>query len=261
MGPLLLYPSDPLRRNKPDEVYREEYEAARDLSLAVSLFHFEEFLAGTYRARPSISSGQIVLYRGWMLKPEQYRGLHGEIELSGASLLTSPEQYERCHYLPKWYSQLQEFTPETQFFQESEDIKAKLRELRWSGCFLKDYVKSLSIQGGSMVRDLAKVSDVIARMKSYRGEIEGGLCARQVEDFEPSTEERFFVFRRQPFSRNDFLPEAVRIAAARIDSPFFTVDTVARRDGVIRIIELGDGQVSDRKKWTALQLLEVLKKF
>jgi hypothetical protein len=261
MGLDLLYPSDPLRRSEPDELYREEYAAARDSGLDVSLFPFEEFLAGTFRARPSITSGQIGLCRGWMLKPEQYRQLHAEIALLGASLLTSPEQYLRCHYLPNWYSQLREFTPETQFFQESDDIVGKLNDLGWSGCFLKDYVKSLSTEGGSMIQDLVQIPRVIARMKSYRGEIEGGLCARQIEDFEPSTEERFFVFRGRPFSRNDFLPEVVRIAAARIDSPFFTVDTVVRRDGMIRIIELGDGQVSDRKKWTAQQLLEVLKKF
>ncbi len=55
------------------------------------------------------------------------------------------------------------------------------------------------------------------------------------------------------------MPEVVQAAAERIDSHFFTVGTLKRRDGATRIIELGDGQVSDRKKWTVAQLLNVLR--
>lgn len=255
MSPHLLYPCNPLRRNEPDELYAEECTTACVRDYSVSLFPFEEFLAGTFRARPSLPLGCTIIYRGWMLTLDHYKRLHSEIALAGAQLLTSPEQYELCHYLSKWYPQLKEFTPETHFYRESDDVHAKLRELGWKGCFLKDYVKSLSIEGGSMVRDLAKIPEVIAKMKSYRGQIEGGLCARQIEDFDPATEERFFVFRGRPFSRNDFVPDVVHEAAVRINSPFFTVDTVKRRDGIVRIIELGDGQVSDGKQWSAVQLV------
>ncbi len=257
----LLYPSNPLHRNEPDELYAEEYAAALRLGFEVSLFPFEEFLADSFRVRPSLPPGQPVLYRGWMLTSLQYAGLHDEVVALESSMLTSPEQYERCHYLPKWYPQLQQFTPETHFFQESDDVAARLRELSWSACFLKDYVKSLSVGDGSMVRNLAKIPEMIAKMKLYRGEIEGGLCARRIEDFNPETEERYFVFGGRPFSRDDLIPEVVRVAASRINSPFFTVDTVLRRDGITRIIELGDGQVSDRKKWSAVQLLSVFQTF
>jgi hypothetical protein len=53
------------------------------------------------------------------------------------------------------------------------------------------------------------------------------------------------------------VPEVVEVAARRVDSPFFSVDTIRRRDGTTRIVELGDGQVSDRKKWTPQQLLSL----
>ena len=174
-------------------------------------------------------------------------------------MLASPEQYERCHHLPRWYPQLREFTPETCFFQESDDVAGRSRERSWDGCFLKDYVKSLAIEDGSMVRDLDRIPEVLAKMKAYRGEIEGGLCARRIEDFMSETEERYFVFKSRPFCRCGSVPDVVRTAAERIDSPFFTVDTIQRRDAITRIIELGDGQVSDRKKWTVSQLLDVLK--
>lgn len=256
----LLYPCNPLRRQEPDELYREEHAAAYELDFGISLFPFEEFLAGHFRAQPSLPARVSVLYRGWMLTVPDYARLHSQILTVGATPVTSPEQYQRCHYLPGWYSQLKEFTPVTHFFEESEDIAARLCELGWANCFLKDHVKSLSVKGGSMVSDLATIPNVLEKMKSYRGEIEGGLCARQIEQFEPATEERYFVFRGKPFSRSVSIPEMVHVAAARIDSPFFTIDTVVRRDGVVRIVELGDGQVSDRKKWSARQLLEILKR-
>jgi len=255
----LLYPGNPLRRSDPDELYAEENAAAVELGFQASLFPFEEFLTGDFRVRPSLRPGQRILYRGWMLTPQQYIRLHAEIVATGAAMVTSPEQYERCHHLPKWYVQLREFTPVTCFFQESDDVGTRLRELSWEGCFLKDYVKSLSIEDGSMVRDLTRIPEVIVKMKTHRGEIEGGLCAREIEDFMPETEERYFVFKSRPFCSSGRVPDGVRAAAERIDSPFFTVDTVQRRNGVIRIIELGDGQVSDRKKWTAAQLIDVLR--
>jgi hypothetical protein len=168
----LLYPSNPLRRNKPDEVYGEEYAAALEAGFTVSLFSFEEFLAGDFRARPSLGPEPTVLYRGWMLTPQNYTRLQSAIAGHGAKLLTTPEQYERCHYLPAWYAQLKEFTPMTHFFRESEDVAAQLRALSWTGCFLKDYVKSLSVENGSLIRDLGTIPAVIEKMRSYRGEIE-----------------------------------------------------------------------------------------
>jgi hypothetical protein len=254
-----LYPASPLQPRDPDELYAEEHAAALGAGFHVSLFSFEEFAAGPFRARPTISGGETLLYRGWMVTPAQYRQLCAEVSRFGAPMLTSPEQYELCHHLPRWYPTLAEFTPETLFFRENDDVASRLRELSWTGCFLKDYVKSLAIADGSLVSDLARIPEVIAKMKVYRGEIEGGICARRVEDFDPETEDRYFVFRGTAYSREGSVPEAVQTAARRIDSPFFTVDTMRRRDGEIRIVELGDGQVSDRKKWTAQQIIAMLR--
>jgi len=254
----LLYPTSPLQPREPDEQYAEEYGAAVGSGFSVSLFSFEQFAAGNFRARPAIPAGDTVLYRGWMMTLAQYVQLSAAVSRAGATLLTSPERYELCHHLPRWYSTLAEFTPETCFFTESDDIASRLRERSWTGCFLKDYVKSLGIAAGSTVTDLGRVPAVVRKLKEYRGEIEGGICARRIEDFDQGTEERYFVACRTAYAREGLVPEAVAIAAQRIDSPFFTVDTVLRRDGVTRIVELGDGQVSDRKKWTVPELMRVL---
>ena len=83
----LLYPGNPLRRSEPDELYAEEYAAAVELGFQASLFPFEEFLTGDFRARPSLRPGQRILYRGWMLTPQQYSRLHAEIVATGAEKL------------------------------------------------------------------------------------------------------------------------------------------------------------------------------
>jgi len=59
------------------------------------------------------------------------------------------------------------------------------------------------------------------------------------------------------FARDNAAPDIVRQIASRIDSPFFLIDIVLAIDGTPRSIELGDGQVPDRKKWHAVHLLEI----
>jgi hypothetical protein len=54
------------------------------------------------------------------------------------------------------------------------------------------------------------------------------------------------------------IPAAVSVAAQRVASPFFSVDVAERSDGTLRIIELGDGQVSDRKHWPTARFVQML---
>ncbi len=75
----LLYPSAPDRSNAVDELFAEEYDAARSAGLACSLFCDEELESGRFRARPEFPANTQVLYRGWMLTPENYARLHGAI--------------------------------------------------------------------------------------------------------------------------------------------------------------------------------------
>jgi hypothetical protein len=34
-------------------------------------------------------------------------------------------------------------------------------------------------------------------------------------------------------------------------SPFFSIDLITSESGELRLVEIGDGQVSDRKQWPA----------
>jgi ATP-grasp domain, R2K clade family 3 len=250
-----LYPSSVLNPRQVDEMYEEEYQVLRS-AFPVVLFSLESLLAGDFRAKLQHLP---TLYRGWMLSPSDYERLHDAVTNAGATMLTSPEAYEHCHYLPRWYESLKDFTPETLFFSEHDDIESELKQRGWTSCFIKDYVKSLSTDGGSVVTDLAQFPEVIAKMKKYRGFIEGGLCVRRLESFLNETEQRYFVFQGRAFSTEGEIPDVVQEAIKKSASPFFSVDVVQRSDSVLRIVELGDGQVSDLKIWTAEKFLKIFR--
>lgn len=252
-----LYPTDAFHPKAVDEVYENEFSAVVSAGLKTALFSFEEFQAGELRIRPSPQPGETFIYRGWMLTEFEYERLYREIASFGATMLTRPEEYLLCHHLPRWLPLLREFTAETQCYSEHDDIAADLTTAGWQGCFLKDYVKSLSTGGGSVVTDLKTIPAVIASMRKYRGQIEGGICARKLESYDANTEHRFIVFRGIPYGDGVQIPTPVRAAAERIKSLFFTVDLSMRSDGVLRIIELGDGQVSDRKHWSSDAFVQI----
>lgn len=253
----LLYSCDPFEKKQPDEAYKEEFDAAQAAGLACSLYSAEDFEFGQFRPRPLLTEGEKVVYRGWMLTPENYARLQSAIEGKGAWMLTSADQYRHCHYLPEWYSLCEDFTPKTIFLGRDADFSSALAGQNWQAFFVKDYVKSLTTSRGSIARNVAEIEEIVALIETYRGRVEGGVCIREYEALVPETEERYFVFRQKAFARDGVVPEIVKQIAARIDSPFFSVDIVLSADGMPRLIELGDGQVSDRKKWPVERFVEI----
>src|SRR6185295_8120116 len=89
--------------------------------------------------------------------------------------------------------------------------------------------------------------------------IEGGICVRRVEDFVAQTERRFFVLNGTAYaaSENVPIPDLVTRCCTRAPSKFFSVDTVQRSDGQLRVVEIGDGQVSDIVGWTVEAFVEM----
>jgi ATP-grasp domain, R2K clade family 3 len=73
-----------------------------------------------------------------------------------------------------------------------------------------------------------------------------------VEDFIAGSEMRYFVLNRKPYAAEQevAIPEPVAYCAEAIPSLFFSVDVARRADGVERIVEIGDGQVSDLVGWS-----------
>lgn len=255
----LLYPCDPFDKSQPDETYAEEFHAARMAGLTCFLFSAEDFETGEFRPRPvNLFTGQ-VLYRGWMLTPARYAQLEQAIAAKNATLLTTAQQYRQCHYLPEWYETCRDVTPDTIFLARNDDFEAALASTGWQACFVKDYVKSLTTSRGSIARNADEVREIISLIERYRGQIEGGICVREFEELLPETEERYFVLNGQAYARDDVIPDIVLDIARRIDSPFFSIDIVLNSNGIARLMELGDGQVSDRKKWDVAKFVEIFK--
>jgi len=254
----VLYPCDPLNAKRCDEFYTAEFAATDSVGIGASVFSFEEFQAGSFRVFPTPPSNSTIVYRGWMLSCTEYERFESAISQSGGRLLTDAQTYILTHYLPNWYPLISELTPETRFFPTNADLAVELRSLGWNKYFIKDYVKSLKTSTGSIISTPEQAANVVSEMRQFRGTIEGGFCVRQVENFLPETEKRYFVLNSVPCSLGGEIPSIVKECAQRIRSPFFSVDVVQRADGVLRVVEIGDGQVSDLVGWTPARFAEIL---
>lgn len=251
-----LYPSDPLRTKRPDEFYAAEFAAVRDAGFGASVFSLEEFHVGSFLASPALPAADII-YRGWMLAQPDYEALVAAIFRSGAQPFTDAKTYLSTHHLPNWYPAIADFTPETRIFPPNADLTAELHSLGWPSYFIKDYVKSLKTSIGSLISSPEQAATVAAEMRRFRGTIEGGFCVRRVESFLPETEQRYFVLNSIPHAAFGPVPSIVSDCARRIHSRFFSVDVVQRADGVLRVVEVGDGQVSDIVGWTPEQFVSM----
>lgn len=254
----LLFPSNPFSKFAVDDAYAEEFESAHLAGAICHLFSYEEFETGEFKLRSTFGIGEKVLYRGWMLTPEKYSVLHDAVSRAGGSPVTTPTQFRLCHYLPEWYSLCAEFTPNTVVVPRDADFIAAVAGKGWSAYFVKDYVKSLTTSRGSMAATAQEIATVVSLIEKFKGSIEGGVCIREFERFEPETEQRYFVLNGRAYSQDEVVPGLVHEIAKRIRSPFFSVDVVVSEGGQMRLIELGDGQVSDRKSWLASSFISML---
>lgn len=258
-GVRLLYCSDPFDKRIPDSTFADEYAAVVTVGLPTALLDSEEFDLGRSRSRPPLADNERALYRGWMMDPHRYQRFEAEIASRGASLFTSAADFRHCHHMPEWYSSCREFTPQTLVLSPDADFANALAGTGWKKYFVKDYVKSLTTSRGSVAATAAEVAEIVAQIAKYRGSIEGGVCVREFESLRPDTEERFFSFGTSVHSRDGSAPPAEVIdIARRINRPFFSIDVARRDDGALRLVEVGDGQVSDRKKWSAERFAQML---
>lgn len=193
------------------------------------------------------------------MNEQEYKTFISSILCVGGKPLIDLPTYLSCHHLPNWYKLISDLTPQTQIFPADADLKAELDTLGWESFFVKDYVKSLKTGSGSLLQSTDGLDDLVHNMEKYRGQIEGGFCIREVEEFDLDSEERFFVINGKPFSSDtsQVVPNIVKQVTSRIQSPFYSIDVVRRSDGVDRIVEIGDGQVSDLVGWTAERFVEI----
>lgn len=164
-------------------------------------------------------------------------------------MYTSPADFIKSHHLPGWYDSVVEYTPETLIIAREQDVISVAEAAGWDRYFVKDYVKSNYSGRGSIAISAQDIPTIVHLIKSHRGALEGGICLRRVEPLDTASEVRYFVFNGQVYSPNGQIPVLVTEIAERHTAPFYSLDIVQRLDGRYRLIEIGDGQVSDRKEW------------
>jgi ATP-grasp domain-containing protein len=236
---LLLVPRDPLAPRRADPHFADEAAAVRGVP----------------------ADGDAV-YRGWMLRSERYAAMAGALARRGTTLRTSAAQYRTAHELPGCYAALEGLTPESRWAPEDPDSS-------WLGggaAVLRDSTESLERSWGEAcfvpdTSDAAAARRVADRFLELRGDdLVGGVVVRRFERFTGAEARTWWVGGRCALvtanpDTPDELPSGVDVApvadaVAGLALPSVTVDLVRRDDGAWRVVELGDGQVSDRPRST-----------
>jgi hypothetical protein len=277
--PLMLLPCEPFNPREVDPDFEPERRAAKAAGLDTALIDHSQVLegaAGAAVARTPEGAGPAV-YRGWMLKPNQYEAMHAALLSRGIELINTPEQYRACHYLPESYPWIEGNTPRSVWLRvdgtlDLERLKQSIAPFGDSSLIVKDYVKSQKhywqeacfIPSAS---DLEAVERVVRRFLELQGDdLNEGLVLREfvplkVVGTHPKSgmplaaEFRIFWLSGKPILSHRYwgdlttfdapLPWAeLTPIAERVPSRFFTMDVAFLADGGWTIVELGDGQVA-----------------
>lgn len=268
VGAALLLCADPLAPRRPDPHFAPEAAAARALGLPTALIDHDALLAGEADAAVARvpRGGGPAWYRGWMVPSERYAALAEALARRGVPLLTSPARYRRAHELPGWYDAFAAVTPRsvwTSGVPARGEAAPATAALGGGPAIVKDYVKSRKHEWDEAcyVPDLGDrdgLARVVARFAELQGEfLTGGIVVRAFERLDADAgEARVWWLDGTPVAVTAhpdtpaLLPrpalDAVRGPVAALGCRFVTTDLALREDGVWRVVEVGDGQVSDR---------------
>lgn len=232
---IFLFPADPFNPKKIDPMFDDQAQALTTAGHRCLTDKGSEIL-----------NGEQVMYRGWMLTPNEYSNLRIQVGKRNGRMPTNLIQYVMCHELPYWYPLIVDHTAESRWFPADEDDKAAKLVEQWGGGFIKDFVKSNKAALGSIARSAEETHAILAELRKYRGKLEGGICVRRLEVL--TDEQRFFVLKGQvcaPPEAGALHEDLACRIASRLPSPFFSVDVALNDVGQPRVVEIGDGQVSD----------------
>ena len=261
---LLIFPSDPLSPRRPDEHFAGEYAAAKELDISVALLDHDAATRGEFDdAVRAVPASQGAVYRGWMLSTAAYSGVCQALARRGVSLRTSPQQYRAAHELPGWEPAFEGLTPDSVWVPGNDALDLAFAvPASWHAGVLRDYSKSMKHYWDEAmfipdVHDANNLVKVAERFMELRGEdFAGGLVLRRFEDLSGLEVRSWWVDGNCVFlgphpdnpgyEAPDSVPyESASPAVRSLGLGFVTVDWALRSDGVWRVVELGDGQVSD----------------
>lgn len=252
MSYTFIYPANYFNPKEIDFLFKEEYDLVKKSfeTCLVDSSNFENLKLPTIENK--------CIYRGWMLKKEEYKLLE---ENCHGLLHTSLENYLSSHYLPNWYESITHLTPKS-IITTYENATQSFLDSGWKKVFVKDYVKSLKTGKGSIVDNVEDLERLMQEMEKFRGIIEGGIVLREFHDFLPRTEKRFFILNGCLNSPIENVPEKYMDVLEKVqnihsDKFFYSVDLIEDEKGKVWVVEIGDGQVSDYVGWKVENFVNV----
>lgn len=290
----MLFCCDPLLPRVVDLAYREEMSAAEVAGLPCVLLDYEALVlerdaAAAVRRIPEGEGDELMVYQGWMLRPEAYERCYDALRVRGYLLINAPYAYRHCHYLPESYAAIAAQTPQTVWLPLAApaadvlDMGVIMRLLERFGAhpvLLKDFVKSRKHEWDeacyiASAADWAAVERVVRRFIELQGDdLSEGLVFREFVPLRglatPSQSGMPLSYEYRAFFLDDALlhvapywdegdydgaaPPLEEFAQTvrQVWSRFFTMDVAQRQDGTWTIIELGDAQVAGLPERTSV---------
>jgi hypothetical protein len=265
----ILMCADPLSPRRVDEHFTREADAVHALGGSIALIDHDALQRGdadgAVRGVPRDLG--IAWYRGWMATAAQYTALAAALAAKKVALAVPPDGYQKAHELPGWYDTFAGVTPASVWLPHSPgtppdvSLLAELvRPLRPGPAIVKDYVKSRKHDWAEAcyvpdVTDVKGLHAIVSRFVDLQGDfLAGGIVVREFEPYERGEARVWWVDGepvlvgphpdtpdRVPRPPTELLAPCVRSLGCR----FITTDIARRADGAWRVIEVGDGQVSD----------------
>lgn len=162
----VIFPSSFFHKKKVDEAFKREYSACVETGLYdISFFDYDAWVRSNCLELVCAPQGETkAVYRGWMMKPEQYREFYTALQKQNIYLVTSPASYELMHIFPNVYRCLGSDTASMRIYPAGSELK--LDELLgfYPRFMIKDYVKS--DKGTVKVRSSRSISMLRTRRAS-----------------------------------------------------------------------------------------------
>ena len=255
----MVFCADPLRPRQVDEHFAAQADAVRAAGGRVALIDHDALLSSDTTAAVRRVPADLgpVFYRGWMIPTGHYDELAAALADRGAELLTSADAYRRAHELPGWYPTFAAVTPASAW---SAGVTAPEVPAARGPAIVKDFVKSRKHEWDEAcyVPDLADAAGLRRVVDTFverqDDSLAGGVVIRVFEQF-TGGEARVWWLDGEPIvvgphpDTPAVAPDpdlaAVQPLVKALDCPFVTTDLARRTDGRWRVVEVGDGQVSD----------------